>query len=434
MCAAIAIEEVSVNHREPDGLRGCRVDARGGDDGVPHGVDVLSLEGWVVGADTRVVGVEFSQFGNSLGQIPLEARRPDVAVRLPGIPNAEVSGFRALIGALTLTKDFKISVKAVLEDDTEVEIATVTGRRSSVRSRFRPSIQPLMITTLGRSGSTVLVRVLGAHPAIACLDDDSRVANHWIQTLSELADPPRYLRRLLPSSQPGPNSTGWWVGTRAPIPSSSADREVQDLLYATGAEELATFVQERIDAVYRRGADSAGCPDARYYVEKHHPTVVPSIMWELYPEAKEIILVRDFRDFFCSVVAYNSRIGVSGFGAELQPDAEHHIRWLSDAAERLALSWQERSAQAHLLRYEDLVLDPSQELERLLKYLELPASDGVIDAMTGTLFETVAGGEDHRTSPSARESIGRWRQDLSPELRRLAEEEFSTGLSIFGYA
>jgi hypothetical protein len=40
---------------------------------------------------------------------------------------------------------------------------------------------------------------------------------------------------------------------------------------------------------------------------------------------------------------------------------------------------------------------------------------------------------DHSTSDGARASIGRWREDLDPELARAAEVALGPALAAFGY-
>jgi hypothetical protein len=42
--------------------------------------------------------------------------------------------------------------------------------------------------------------------------------------------------------------------------------------------------------------------------------------------------------------------------------------------------------------------------------------------------------ESHRTTTDRSASIGRWRRDLSPELRALCEPAFASALARFGYA
>ena len=83
-----------------------------------------------------------------------------------------------------------------------------------------------------------------------------------------------------------------------------------------------------------------------------------------------------------------------------------------------------------MLRYEDLILRPRDTVAALAAYLGL---DGDHDAMLEPLRPS-PDMDDHRTSPSAERSIGRWRRDLGPELKKACEESLGGALTSFGYA
>ena len=105
------------------------------------------------------------------------------------------------------------------------------------------------------------------------------------------------------------------------------------------------------------------------------PNYIPVLTWELYPRAKEVFLVRDFRDMARSILAFDARRGFAGFGRpEGARDEEYMREVLADMARDLHRSWQTRSDRAHLIRYEDLVLDTESTCARLLEYLEIDAS------------------------------------------------------------
>jgi hypothetical protein len=174
------------------------------------------------------------------------------------------------------------------------------------------------------------------------------------------------------------------------------------------------------------------------------PNFVPVLAWELYPGAKEVFLVRDFRDMARSIMAFDRRRGFAGFG---RPDGitdEQYMRdVLKNMARDLERSWLSRRDRAHLLRYEDLVFHPQETLAGLLEYLELDASPHSIDQMLeageqpvsslpGSSFdETIVSG--HRTSNDLRESIGRWKREGDEAFQELSEEVFGEPLATFGY-
>ena len=160
---------------------------------------------------------------------------------------------------------------------------------------------------------------------------------------------------------------------------------------------------------------------------------VPPLMWEIYEGAKEIVLVRDFRDMICSMLAFNAKQRAHGMPAREHSSEVDYIRAIGVGARRLAQSWQRRAERAHLVRYEDLVQRPTETLDGLLGYLELDASEEIRSAMLSSLSEQSAGLDFHRTTDSSESSIGRWRRDLSEDLQGTADEEFGPALTALGY-
>ena len=64
-----------------------------------------------------------------------------------------------------------------------------------------------------------------------------------------------------------------------------------------------------------------------YFAEKHFPDVYPRLLRELYPGARELFLVRDFRDMIASMLAYNARKEFGDFGRE---SAQSDATWLDE--------------------------------------------------------------------------------------------------------
>jgi hypothetical protein len=136
----------------------------------------------------------------------------------------------------------------------------------------------------------------------------------------------------------------------------------------------------------------------------------------------------------CSMLAFNAKQRAHGMPAREHSSDVDYIRAIGVGVRRLAKSWQRRAERAHLLRYEDLVLRPTETLEGLLEYLELTASEEIRSAMLSSLSEQSAGLDFHRTTDSSESSIGRLRRDLSEDLQGTVEEEFGPALTALGYA
>jgi hypothetical protein len=183
-----------------------------------------------------------------------------------------------------------------------------------------------------------------------------------------------------------------------------------------------------------------------YFAEKHvWPTDLPALTWELYPRAKEIFLVRDFRDMARSIMAFDAKRGFAGFGRPDGASDEDYMRGeLREMAHDIHKSWTTRRERAHLVRYEDLVLNPIETLTAILDYLELDSSREtvrhVLEAgseqvlrLPGASFEA-AEVQIHRTVADPRATIGRWRREGDNNFGALADEVFGDALAEFGYS
>jgi hypothetical protein len=198
-----------------------------------------------------------------------------------------------------------------------------------------------------------------------------------------------------------------------------------------GVRDLAAFCRSRVDGFYRAAAGAAGYERASYFAEKlWSRSTVQEMLRDLYPGAREVFLVRDFRDLACSVLAYGRQQGAPLFGRESVGSDEEYIRGpLLGVAKAMLEAWRRRIGDSYLLRYEELVLRPRETLESLLSYLDLDAADAVIAGMLAGAPERRGG---HQTAETATASVGRWRSELT-ESQRAAFEEFGEVLDAFGY-
>jgi hypothetical protein len=402
---------------------------RDGDRAEVYGLDI---RGWALGRRQPVNAVLLVHDGVLLRRLPLDLPRPDVAEAHPQAANAQASGFFGPLGALDLSPTFEIRMRARLEDDTRVPLASIRGTRAELRTRFAPRIRPLLLTTLGRTGSTAVARLLGAHPEIVAyrpFEYEPRVATYWLGVLRGLAEPASHRRQITPN---GPIDGTWWLGLDPPLPRPIKDPDVQAWLGGGAIEELAAFCQARIEELYLKVGTLFDRPQPAYFVEKFRPDFVPSLMSELYPAAREIVLVRDFRDMLSSMFAYNAKRGIEGFRRDrATSEADYVSDRVRGSVDALAGAWRAREGRAHLLRYEDLVLRPAETVEALLDYLGLDADSATIEAMLASL--TAGDTEPHRTIADPRLTIGRWRNDLSPELQEVCRTALGPALQAFGY-
>ncbi len=100
----------------------------------------------------------------------------------------------------------------------------------------------------------------------------------------------------------------------------------------------------------------------------------------------------------------------------------------------VAESWERRRERAHLVRYEDLMLDPVPTLTGVLEYLGLDAGEDAVRQMLAAPEQPLPGMSEHRTTPDPQASIGRYARDLDPALLEECERRLGDAIALFGYS
>ena len=212
--------------------------------------------------------------------------------------------------------------------------------------------------------------------------------------------------------------------------SEAMQDELGEWLGRTYVERLATFCMQNVEDWYAIAARRQGKADAIYFAEKNfvsRPRAAEPLL-ELYPDVREVFLVRDFRDMACSWVSYHGpRTLGTAFGTTALLD-----EIMPALARRLTADWRSRREHAHLVRYEDLVFRPHETLASLLGFLRIDASAEAIDEIVRTASEP-QGFEAHGTSPALEETVGRWRREGDEAFRDQVNDAFREPLMEFGY-
>ena len=163
-------------------VRGCELDLP--EPGGTSPFHDFTARGWVVGELGPVTAVSVHAndpvaAGRSLARGRVGLDRPDIARAVPGAPWAADSGFEIAVSTLGLAQEFELTVSAGVGEHRDVPLAAVRGRRTPLTTDFQPTLQPLLVTSLGRSGSTWLMRLLNNHAGVVSyrpLEFESRVA------------------------------------------------------------------------------------------------------------------------------------------------------------------------------------------------------------------------------------------------------------------
>jgi hypothetical protein len=277
-----------------------------------------------------------------------------------------------------------------------------------------PLLTPVVVRLFsGRSGSTLLMRLLASSPEVV-VDRVYPYENRYLAYLLHLVRPmaeahdPAGSWQMADLVQAAPGRYG-------PLPFEPLSVDRGDL-----QRRAVRALWEAFSA-----AAATRAPHARYYAEKI-PCELDLVVDAGLP-VRVINLVRDPRDVFASVLSFDERRGFSGFGRQAgQSDLEYVETWCQSVRKGAAWMFRELpGTDVTWVRYEDLALDLAGAAERLGQWLDTPLSAASVDDDHTD--------RAHRTTASAADSIGRWRQDLDPALVARLEALLEEELVALGY-
>lgn len=436
----IEILDISLSKNYPHLLWGCHLDRPKIDTQIDSYTSEIS--GWVL-AKSPAVSLEILCEGRLIQKIPINISRPDVVKKLhPQRSGAENCGFRTELGVIGLPQKTQLRLRVILEDGRGFPLGNITFQHKPLHTNYKPKLQPLLITSTGRSGTTWLMRLLSNHPQIIISKNypyENRAALYWMQMLKALSQP-----LSTPVSNAEFDEEKNWLGRNALYNPNISSPSGVAWVKREYPQLFAAFCQECIDNFYQKIAESQGQDispsisdkhsnpsSVTYFAEKNPFEMTP--LMEVYPHGREIILVRDFRDMICSILAFNNKRGFDDFGRQNFGSDEDYIRAMGKQIVRDLPKGKKHLPRTHLVRYEDLILMPQKTLGNLLQNLGLEHSPSVVERMLEKALEDNPQLKGHRTSSDPKESIGRWQKDLEPYLQNLCTEIFSEMLQEFGY-
>jgi Sulfotransferase family len=203
------------------------------------------------------------------------------------------------------------------------------------------TIKPVFIFSLPRSGSTYLQRLVTGHSEIVT------VAEPWL---------------LLPLASFVDRG---YVRTYSNYSTKDAATAISEFYNHLPAK--ASFLQEQISEFalksYSEVAKNIGSPNVKYFLDKTpRYYLIIDFINELFPGCKKIFLTRSIDAVYASIMRtwYNGALRLN-----------HHYIDLSLGPIRIYEAWKRYESESLHVRYEDLLLQPIDQLATVVSYLDL---------------------------------------------------------------
>ncbi len=278
---------------------------------------------------------------------------------------------------------------------------------------------PLMVRTFGRTGSTLLMQILGSNKHV-CFERLYPFENRYLSYVYNLT---RVIGLPARVDEPWNNDVLF----------QGKHRMVGCLPYGqTPSLNIEALAQDAFVSVWKdfskQMRESAGIErhETAYYAEKIPPYLAEPANDLL--KARNIFLLRDPRDEMVSIKSFNLKRGFNSFGWQDTDTDESYA--LKMCANRQAFMQNmlefETNPRRIYVRYEDLIRKQSAEVSRLSEWLGLPLSTD--ELTSNSRIQAV-----HMTSSDGSSSVERWRNELSDSAKQIFSDKLGVELEGLGY-
>ena len=262
--------------------------------------------------------------------------------------------------------------------------------------------QPFFVVGLGRTGSTYLYHLLGAHPRIA-LTNEGRVADFLLFCSRYGVVPQKEEQKFILHREI----------TLHGIVANDCSEVLARVFQRHALQMLEEFYEEQFaDKEFTHWGDKLPWPSTAVELQT------------AYPHARYIILIRDPRAIAASLLSYSTRQHLPAAALLQEQSPEQWGSYWNNSYRELA-----KYLKHHLVvRYEDMVADPLRETTRMLDFLSLDGAEELVEL--ASTRETFKG---HATSASPEESLRRWQKALTAEQIETIEKLCAEQMRVHGY-
>ncbi len=378
-----------------------------------------AVTGWAIDWDHPASALEISIIVDGV-----EAGRCHTDIERAGLK-------QALGGLATGFHEFRFQFDPPLDrfDHHTIEVMSASGRivlPNGRRTLFptrdhRSGFTPILVTSSGRSGSTMLMREFATHPNIVIsniypfeMKLTSYYAAVW-NVLTASCHTPGDIETDFGRHASEEYIIGRNPWNRADLLDAAGGANAIRWLHQSFPTKLEFLLRSTIEDYYGILSDKNHM-SARMFAEKSTINApVRQACRVLFSTVKEIVLVRDPRDYICSAKSFWQTGTDKMFTTmEIELPALMAINHLAPG-------------DVLFIRYEDLVLEGPSTRRRIYDFLECDADFNPHSIAADHVPDS------HRTSRSAAASIGRFRIDLDEGTIKRCEDNFRSFMTMFGY-
>jgi hypothetical protein len=391
------------------------------------------VHGWALNTDNsnQSIDITISLNGADIARSTANLSRPDVAsARQLQSTNygfsASIPRFLDTAQAHHIQVKFADTGEVIPNGERRFSRLDTYDTAPSLTATHNLSLSALILTHLPRSGSTMCMALLNRHPSIVVPEHypyEVKPATYYARAARLLTEPGDHDYSASPTEfMRSSTHLGFNPFNHLSFDSVFKNAELRDHFFERSSRK-ALFDSLRLVAIdyYRHLAADQNKFDSRYFAEKCEAQGIfygtRASDMALFPQANEILLIRDPRDILCSSLSY--------FRQHFSDDL---VQNLLNGCETIHRIVSEKSKRTLVVKYEALVFEQLTTLKAIARFLDIDDSFWSDDPVQDSkLFK------EHATTGSPRESVGRWKVDLTATQNEICARVFSRFLLVFGY-
>ena len=386
---------------------------------------LIRIAGWIRCSNQTVTLVKLYCNHFKLTEDSLKER-----VDVPVTPPQVALGFDFKITVWDLPKKFNINLLFSFNSGETLPLVTFQGFWQS--PFLSTHLLPIFVNSVGRSGSSLMMRLMNAHENIVCGNQppyELKLTRYLANFLNLLNNDRKNNYPFSPDDlYLAENKIGYNPFFNLDFMSTNMMNWCEEVWM----HQWLTYTQSMIIDLYDNLAKDQSKFMVTSFAEKVYPSTHIYNMNFIFKEIKQIILVRDPRDNLVSRLCFNKIRNKDDFGFSKNQSLESYINIIY--AEYEALIYNGLMPENTLLvYYEDLITKPEKIILSIFEFCNIKFDKKTVEYCIKTAFELDDFSSTHMTSNSPEQSIGRWKDYFDQHEQNLILENLNPILSQLGY-